>query len=438
MSAGLSLTEVPAGGRGWLPLVMIVLAYPAGRRMASLAPALWVFAAVAFIGLGLAFWRSPEPSSVWLTLATGEFVTSVLPWWVGRYRRLRAEQRVRERGIVAEQARQRERTRIAQDMHDSLGHELALIALRSGALELAADLTDEQRRTIGELRAGAVRATERLHDITRVLGPADAAAQLQPAGESIDDLVQRTAAAGLRVRLEHQGPVPAWSSMTSHAAHRVVQEALTNAARYAPDAPVTVTVTRHGAATHLEVANEAPAQPVAESGTGQGLLGLDERVRLVGGRLAAGRRPGGGWVVTAVLPDDAGPRGGHDSRPCFELRGSTRLTRRRQLQTAALPLTVALALTAGLTTVQLLAVTRTGLATDRYDQLWLGQPLTQIKPLLPTRDIGKAPEVIAEPSQPAGAACRYYLAGTDLLASDLYRLCFADGRLVSKHHLDRA
>ncbi|RKR91101.1 signal transduction histidine kinase [Micromonospora pisi] len=436
-SAGLSMSEALAAGGGWLPLVMIMLAYPAGRRMASLALALWVFTAVAFIGLALAFWRSPEPSSTWLTLVMGAFVTSVLPWWVGRYRRLRAEQRERDHGIVAEQARLRERARIAQDMHDSLGHELALIALHGGALELAADLTDAQRRAAGELRAGAVRATDRLHDIVQVLGSTDAAA-LQPADESIDDLVRRAAGAGLRVRLQHDEPVPGWSPMTRLAAHRVVQESLTNAARYAPDATVTVTLARHGAGTLVEVANEAPAQPAGGSGTGQGLIGLDERVRLVGGRLDAGPRPGGGWSVSAVLPDDAGPRADDGGQSGFALRVSNRLTRRRQLQTAALPLGVGLALVAGLAVVQLLTVMRTGLPDDQYDQLRLGRPRAEIEPLLPPREFGEAPRVIAEP--PTGASCVYYQAGTGLVTNvdHLYRLCFADGVLVSKDRLERA
>ncbi|MFK3984352.1 sensor histidine kinase [Micromonospora sp. NPDC050397] len=435
VSAGLSVSQVLVAGGDWLPLVMILLAYPAGRRMASLALALWVFIAVAFVGLALAFWRSPEPGSAWLTLVLGTFVTSVLPWWVGRYRRLRAEQREREHGIVAEQARLRERARIARDMHDSLGHELALIALHGGALELAGNLTDAQRRAAGELRAGAVRATSRLHDIVQVLGNADAA--LQPADESVDDLVRRAGGAGLRVRLRHDGPEPGWSPMARLAAHRVVQESLTNAARYAPDAPVTVTLARDGSGTRVEVVNEAPTQPAGGSGSGQGLIGLDERVRLAGGRLDAGPRPGGGWSVTAVLPDD-GPPSGDGGRSGFALRVSNRLNRRRQLQTAALPLAVGLALVAGLVVVQLLTVTRTGLPEDRYDRLRLGQSRAQVEPWLPPREFGEAPRVVAEP--PADANCVYYQAGTGLLTSadHLYRLCFADGLLVSKDRLERA
>jgi signal transduction histidine kinase len=442
LSAGLSLVELLTAGSGWLPLLMIVLAYPAGRRMASLSLALWVFTVVAFAGLALAFWRSPGPLSDWLELAMREFLSSVLPWWVGRYRRLHAEHREREHGIVAEQARLRERARIAQDMHDSLGHELALIALHSGALELAVGLTDDQRRTVGELRAGAVRATHRLHEIVRVLGSADAAAELRPADEGIDGLVRRAAAAGLRVRLRHDGPGPTWSPMTSQAAHRVVQESLTNVARHAPDATVTVTVARQDTDTRIDVVNDAPSQPNNGHGhgTGHGLIALHERIRLVGGRLDAGPRPDGGWAVTAELPDGAGPRPGDDGSAGFELRLSTRLTRRRLRQTAALPFGIGLALVAGIFTVHGLAVARTGLADDRYDELRLGLPRPRLEPLLPSHDVGEVPSVLAEPPRPAGATCVYYQAGTSLirLDPDFYRLCFADGVLVSKHRLTRA
>jgi signal transduction histidine kinase len=427
IAAGLSLLELVAVDSDWLPPVMILLAYPAGRRMTSLSLALWVFTAVTFTGLALAFWHSPDPLSIWLQVVVAEFATAVLPWCVGRYRRLRAEQRERERGIVVDQARLRERARIAQDMHDSLGHELALIALHGGGLELAAGLTDEQRMAAGELRACAVRATHRLHEIVQVLGSADAAADLQPADESIDDLVRRATAAGVRVRLEHDGPDPAWSPMTSQAAHRVVQESLTNAARHAPGASVTVTV----AADRIEVVNEAVARPGGSTGTGQGLIGLDERVRLAGGRLDAGPRPGGGWAVTADLSDSSQSRR-------FELGVSRRQTRRRLWQTAALPLGVGCVLVVALVAVQVHTVMRTGLSTDQFDQLRPGTSRTHLD--LPAQDIGRTPNVVARPPQPPGASCSYYQAGDGMfdVGPEVYQLCFVDDVLVSKSRLERA
>jgi signal transduction histidine kinase len=438
-SSGLSCSAVLMfDGGGWLVAPMALLAYPAGRRMASLPVAVWVFAAVTFAGLVLAFRQSGNPLSAWISVVFLEFTASVLPWWVGRHARLRAEQAERERGIVAEQARLRERARIARDMHDALGHELALMALHGGALELAAGLPDEQRRAAGALRAGAVRATHRLHEIVEVLGSADAAADLRPADESIDDLVRRAGAAGLPVRLRHDGPAPSWSPQARQAAHRVVQESLTNAARHAPGARVTVTLARQDTSTRVEVANDATTYPPGDPGTGQGLIGLDERVRLAGGRLTAGARPDGGWQVTAVLPDDGVADG--TTQSAFELGVSRRQTRRRLVQTAVLPIGGGLALIAALAVTHALTVTRTGLADDRYGELRPGQPRADVERLLPPQDIGRAPKVIAPPAPPPGAECVYYQAGNGLLdlGTDVYQLCFADDVLVSKNRLEPA
>ena len=433
VSAGLSLADVLWDTVDYLPFVMVVLAYPAGRRMASLPVALWLFMSVTVAGLALAFWHSPDPVNTWLSAVGVQFGAAVLPWSVGRYRRLRAEQRERERHIVADHARLRERARIARDMHDSLGHELALIALHGGALELAKDLTGQQRQAAGELRACAVRATTRLHEIVQVLGGTDAAGDRLPADESIDDLVRRSAAAGLPVRLRHDGPEPDWTPMTAQAVHRVVQESLTNATRHAPGAAVTVTV----AQDRIEVVNGAAAQNGAGGGSGQGLIGLDERVRLAGGRFSAGPRPGGGWVVTASFPDGARPR--EDDPPDFELRVSRRLTRRRLRQTAALPVAVGIVLIMAIVVVQVLTVRRTGLANYQFDQLRLGQPRAEVERMVPVQDLGPAPRVVTPPPQPVGATCEYYQAGTGLgLGAQIFQLCFAGDVLVSKTRWERA
>jgi signal transduction histidine kinase len=439
LSAALCLTELLDLDTDWVPVVMIALAYPAGRRMVSFPLALRVFTAVGFAGLALAFWRSTDPLSDWVVLVSVELVSSVLPWWFGRYRRLRAEQADRERTIVAGQARLRERARIAQDMHDSLGHELALIALHSGALELAEGATDEQRRSAAALRACAVRATGRLHEIVEVLGSTDAAADLRPADETIETLVRRATTAGLRIRFHHDGPPPTWSPRSSRAAHRLVQESLTNATRHAPGAPVTVTLTRRTSDTHIEIVNDpVPRQP-DHTRTGQGLIGLDERVRLAGGSLHAGPTSDGRWAVTAVLPDNAGAAN-EDAHLGFDLGVSRRLTRRGLLQTAMLPLGLALTLLAALAAVQILTGTRTGLPPERYEALLPGQPRTEVERQLPPHDIGREPEIIATPPRPADATCRYYHVGDGLfdLSPDVYQLCFADGTLVAKDRLEMA
>jgi hypothetical protein len=152
-------------------------------------------------------------------------------------------------------------------------------------------------------------------------------------------------------------------------------------------------------------------------------------------RLDAGPRPGGGWAVTATLPDVAGP-------PLVEgpvgagLKVSKQLTLRRQLQTAALPLGAGLALAVALVVVETLTVSRSGPSDETYDDLRLGQSRSQVESVLPERDIGRALRVIGGPRRPPGADCVFYLAG--LFETDVYRLCFADDVLVSKDRLERA
>ncbi|MGW5363794.1 sensor histidine kinase [Actinopolymorpha pittospori] len=262
----------------------------------------------------------------------------------GRYRRQRvtlvaagwerAERLERERALLVDQARLRERARIAQDMHDSLGHELSLIALQAGALELDRALSDRQRETARLLRTTTGDAVTHLRQIVGVLRDADEPAPTRPAVESIAALVDRAVSSGVDVRLEREegraglgdGSGPAGSRadgkavvedaapdvlpvLTSQAAYRVVQEGLTNATKHAPGAPVRVRLRDDDDLVTVTVTNDAPAgsspgspgshRPGASGG--RGLVGLAERVRVAGGRLSAGPHRGG-FRITAQLP----------------------------------------------------------------------------------------------------------------------------------------
>ncbi|MFF4427647.1 histidine kinase [Streptomyces sp. NPDC001513] len=160
LSAGLFIGAVVAVGTGvvtlWWGIPAAVCAFLAGRRPGrnrSAAAALaGVLAAAVVAVLVVPAWLGWASRFVGLLL-----VAEMLPWFAGRflrqYRELvragweRAARLERERHLVAEQARLRERTRIAQDMHDLLGHELSLIALSAGALKLAPGLSEDHRAT---------------------------------------------------------------------------------------------------------------------------------------------------------------------------------------------------------------------------------------------------------------------------------------------------
>ncbi|MEK8107355.1 histidine kinase [Micromonospora sp. M12] len=157
---------------------------------------------------------------------------------------------------AAERIRLRERARIAGEMHDSLGHDLSLIALRAAALEVAADLDDRHRVAAGSCgqRLRRHRATARDHRGPPRGGGRVAASER----ETVADLVDGAREAGMAVRMDVAPAVAELPAMTGHAAHRIVREALTNAARYAPGAPVDVHLTSDGDRVEVTVVNAAP------------------------------------------------------------------------------------------------------------------------------------------------------------------------------------
>ncbi|MBZ4324173.1 sensor histidine kinase, partial [Streptomyces huiliensis] len=309
LAAGLGVDSL------WWALPGAVCALLAGHRsgrtwpMAAALGGLVAAGAVAVLAVPALF----PLGSVFVALVVG---AALLPWFAGRvwrqYQELtragwsRAEQLARERRLVAEQARLRERARIAQDMHDALGHDLSLVALSAGALKLAPGLAEAHRTAAEDVRARAAAAVERLGEVIGILredadrapaGPADFGAG------SIGRLVANAAASGLAVTSHVEGREDEVPGPVERAAHRVVQEALTNVVKHAPGAAAEVRVTHAAGETVVTVRNTAP--PSAADGLpagGRGLIGLDERVRLTGGTLRHGPDGAGGFAVTARLP----------------------------------------------------------------------------------------------------------------------------------------
>ncbi|MGH3859499.1 sensor histidine kinase, partial [Actinokineospora sp.] len=219
--------------------------------------------------------------------------------------RERAEFLARTRDLERSEARQRERSRIAEEMHDHLGHRLSLIAMYSGALEVAAtDQDPELVKAAYLVRSTARTALDELRHSLGVLRPGRPAESTEATGTRVDvtGLVAASRAAGVSVTLDWRGPdlidarVP-----VRQAVHRVVREALTNVHKHAAGALVAVTVSAGSERVTVEVRN-GPGGVPRLAGTGSGLVGLRERVRLVAGGLTAGPTADGGFVVTAVMP----------------------------------------------------------------------------------------------------------------------------------------
>jgi signal transduction histidine kinase len=309
---GLFLDRVPAW-RQALFAVVAIAAYLHGRHLPVRRG--WVLTVAA--ALPAAGYAAVAPAAgLGALMALAVFGT--LPWLAGRFRHQQAdlvraaaervEQLEREQVLAAEQVRLRERARIAADMHDSVGHELALIALRAGALELAPDMTEGNRDAAMKLRASAVTATDRLRHTVSLLR-AGGTAPTEVPNESLDALVGRARDAGMTVHLHRSDAAePEAASAPGRAVHRVVQESLTNAARHAPGAAVDVRVDRADDTVTVTVRNAlTDPHPPPGPDAGTGIAGLREHVGLLGGTLRAGTEHGR-FTVTACLPTGASTR----------------------------------------------------------------------------------------------------------------------------------
>jgi signal transduction histidine kinase len=251
------------------------------------------------------------------------FCLTVIAFGWGLYARARRElvASLRERAArleadqqhSVEQAGEAERRRIAWEMHDVLAHRLSLLSVHAGALEFRPDaLPGEITQAAGVIRASAAAALSELRQVITVLREdSDAAAEPpQPELAQLRGLLEESSAAGMTLRehldLTAAEPLPA---ATQRAVYRVVQEGLTNARKHAPGAIVDVTVTGTAqAGLTAEIVSRrtrgvlpsmaAPAGP----GPGAGLIGLAERLALVGGELQHGTNANGDFVLRATIP----------------------------------------------------------------------------------------------------------------------------------------
>ncbi|MFH8292421.1 histidine kinase [Streptomyces sp. NPDC018059] len=576
---------------------LAVFALLLGRRADRARPALLAFGAVALVGTVKIAVRDVDPVVEWLVLMGTLVFGTVFPWLTGRYWRqgrelaaagwARADQLEREQRIVADRARLRERARIAQDMHDSLGHELSLIAVRAGALQVAPDLPTPHREAAADLRAAASQATDRLHAIIGLLREADdEPAPLSPTGETVADLIARASESGLRIVYEEEGgggpaagvgeagvapaagagpaaeaaaaegrvafvagagpatevapaaeaaaaearvapaaegvstteaaaveargvfateavpaagaasetevasaeaglapvagaapevgvaaatdagpsegrveaatkavPVteavsptgavpatqatpaeakpaaPTDAAPTDRTVHRVVQEALTNAAKHAPGAHVTVTVARGRDATTVTVTNGRPQEPASASEGGSGLRGLRARVTDLGGTFDAGPH-GDGFRVTARVPAE----GSAPAPPRFGAHLA--YARRRTVLAFGGAVATGALLVGG--TFAWYAYSRTHSVLDPadYARLRVGTPRAEAARVLPDRAAADPPVERAPTPPPKGAECAYYRASGELFtAVPYFRICFGGesrNRLVDK------
>lgn len=265
----------------------------------------WLAAAGGAAYLGI-FVIAPAPEN-----AVAALVFSVPPFVMGAMlgRKREAERRLRsrldeldaERELYAEIAVRHERSRIADELHDLVGHALSVMVIQAAAGQRLAGREPERADAALVAIASAARSGER--DLRRL---GDMLAGGEPEGDLslVDALVERSRASGLDARYRIDGPVDRLPLPVAHLVYRVVREGLTNALRYAAghavevlidadDAAVRVSITDHGA-------SERSAHLVPRGG--HGLAGLRQRVAELGGTFHAGSTAESGWRVEAELP----------------------------------------------------------------------------------------------------------------------------------------
>lgn len=278
---------------------------PWTRRMtAAVVGALVVFLSATAVGQG--------------TFPTSELFHTGLAWAVawfaGERTRLRHEHiiELHARAVRAERdaARERElataeeRARIARDLHDSAGHAINVIAVRAGAARLRhARDPDRSLLALEDIEELARQTVDEIDEIVGTLrdgNEADGLVEAPPGLASLNTLIADHEAAGLEVSLEAPKPPRPLGRAVDRAAYRILQEALTNAARHGAGS-ARVELAFDDAAFQVVVTNAVPPSNPTRSGGGHGLVGMRERASLVGGGLEAERR-NGTFRVCARMP----------------------------------------------------------------------------------------------------------------------------------------
>jgi signal transduction histidine kinase len=248
------------------------------------------------------------PGSVLLALAWvgGRYVAvrrAYLEALVAHARRLEADREERARQAVSE-----ERRRIARELHDQIAHHLGVVSLQAGAARRWLDRDPERVRSALDAAESASRtALQTMPVILQALRTDDGAEPgpaPQPALADLDALLDGVRASGLPVEVEVLGDRRELHPAVELAAYRIVQEALTNALKHAGPATATVRLRYAPDRLEVEVVDDGRGAAAAAAGgaSGFGLVGMAERVDLLGGVLDAGPRAGGGFGVRAVLP----------------------------------------------------------------------------------------------------------------------------------------
>jgi signal transduction histidine kinase len=305
-----ALSEDPAGVSVLIALYTTAAICERRVSLAALAPTVAIAGGVSAASAD----TEGRQTSAWF----GAIIVSVLLvgiWGLGAYaqtqRRYRHE--LEERAAYAEREQEQlariavheERTSIARELHDIVAHSVSvmLVGVRGArdVLRVAPEVAEE---TLARVERSGEQSLAELRRILALLREPEQTAESrpQPSLAELDELVASYRAAGLPVRLEVTGaPMPLPSGIEL-SVYRIVQEALTNVLKHSGPTNVNVTLAFRDSRLELEVLDNGTPSTLGEATTGQGIIGMRERVALLGGELESGRREGGGFRVAATLP----------------------------------------------------------------------------------------------------------------------------------------
>jgi signal transduction histidine kinase len=293
---------------GFIPLLLLVFSVALResklRSIAATAYALAGLIAIVLIAPGLSLANELPFSGTLL----------VLIWALGRYLRTRehrtvsAEARAADLEATREAVLEDERARIARELHDVIAHSVSVMVVQAGAARMLLD--DDIASARGSLLAVERSGRHALEEMRRLLGilrqdQRETELVPQPGLDAVQALVEQVRSAGLEVGLDVEGEPQPLAPGADLSAYRILQEALTNTIKHAGAASAAVRVAYSANEVELEVTDDG-CGPSRGTGGGHGLVGMQERVDLYGGRLDTGANPGGGYRVRAWLPLEAG------------------------------------------------------------------------------------------------------------------------------------
>jgi signal transduction histidine kinase len=269
----------------------------------------------AYVALAVALYRTGtgEPVSEFATF----YLLLAFGWGTGAWLRAGRAAEAERRSRLAEDTRTAERTRIARELHDVVTHHVTAMVVQAEAARYLTAAPDRLDQALTAVTDTGRRAITDLRHLLDLLNPdhgtgsdhgtvSDHEARTPAVGRLLT-LVEQTRRAGQPVEFAEEGTPAASTGSADLVAYRVVQEALTNALKYAHGSRTSVQVQHGTKEITVEVSTDGSGSPTGSpGGSGRGLAGLRERVDVLGGDFTAHPRTGGGFVVRARIPAGSG------------------------------------------------------------------------------------------------------------------------------------